>query len=99
MKRRVNDVNVRLNFLPAAFLSLVVLFACAGGRAHAQGTASGELPRKGFAGVQVGPVPEEVRARLRLTAGQGLLVGRVVAGSAAAEAGLAEGDVLLEAAG
>ncbi len=92
-----------IRFLTASALCAAALFACAGGLAragaHAQGQPAGELPRKGFAGVQVGPVPEDVRARLKLTAGQGLVVMRVVAGSAAAEAGLAEGDVILEAAG
>src|SRR4051812_17912173 len=89
--------------LPAGFLyfPLVLLCACglAPAAAHAQEKSAGELPRKGFAGVQVGPVPEDVRAGLKLTAEQGLLVVRVVAGSAAAEAGLAEGDVILEAGG
>jgi pimeloyl-ACP methyl ester carboxylesterase len=93
-----------IRFLTAAALCLAAVLACAGGLApavaSAQGVApAGELPRKGFAGVQIGPVPEDVRARLRLPAGQGLVVMRVVAGSAAAEAGLAEGDVILEAAG
>lgn len=94
---------MRVKLLPAAVLYFVAVSACAGGLApcvaRAQGKPAGELPRRGFAGVQIGPVPEDVRARLRLTAAQGLLVRGVVAGSAAAEAGLSEGDVILEAAG
>lgn len=103
MNRIVGHADVRLNFLSAMFLSFAAVLACTVGFAHtvarAQGRPAGELPRKGFAGVQVGPVPEEVRTRLKLAAAQGLLVSRVDAGSAAAEAGLAGGDVILEAAG
>lgn len=94
---------MRLKQIPAALLYFAAALACAcvlaRPAARAQATRGGELPRRGFVGVQVGPVPEDVRARLRLTAAQGLVVVRVVAGSAAAEAGLAEGDVILEAAG
>ena len=90
--------NVRLKFLLSALLCCVAALVYAG-VARAQVPPAGELPRRGFAGVQVGPVPEDVRARLKLTTAQGLLVSRVVAGSAAAEAGVAEGDVILEAAG
>ncbi|MBV8859551.1 MAG: alpha/beta fold hydrolase [Acidobacteria bacterium] len=103
MNRIVRHADARLKFLPAILLSLAAALTCTEGFAQAvaraQGKPAGELPRRGFAGVQVGPVSEEVRARLKLTAAQGLLVRGVVAGSAAAEAGLAEGDVILEAAG
>src|ERR1044071_7496023 len=90
--------DVRLKFLLSALLCCVAASVYAG-VARAQVPPAGELPRKGFAGVQVGPVPEDVRARLKLTTAQGLLVIRVVAGSAAAEAGVADGDVILEAGG
>jgi pimeloyl-ACP methyl ester carboxylesterase len=103
MNRIVRHADVRLKFLSAIFLSFAAVLACTVGCAHAvaraQGKPAGELPRKGFAGVQVGPVPEDVRARLKLAAAHGLLVGGVVEGSPAAEAGLAGGDVILEAAG
>src|SRR5918911_4056340 len=102
MNRITRYADMRLRFLQGV-LYVAALLACAGVLAqtvaHAQGAQAGELPRKGFAGVQVGPVPEDLRARLKLAATQGLLVVRVVAGSAAAEAGLAEGDVIVEAAG
>jgi pimeloyl-ACP methyl ester carboxylesterase len=95
--------EMRIKFLPKTFLYCVAAFICAGGlapgAARAQGAAPGELPRKGFAGVQVGPVPEDVRARLKLPAAQGLFVVRAIEGGPAAEAGLAGGDVILEAAG
>ena len=96
-------IALRLNVLPAAFLYCVAALVCvsclAQAVAHAQGTPAGELPRKGFAGVQVSPVPDDVRARLKLATSQGLLVSRVNAGTAAAEAGLAAGDIIVEAAG
>lgn len=103
LNRVMRQLVVRLRVLPAAFLYCVAALVCACGLAlcdaRAQGAPAGELPRKGFAGVQVAPVPEDVRARLKLAASQGLLVGRVGEGSAAAEAGLAAGDVIVEAAG
>jgi uncharacterized protein len=102
LNRFVKCVAVRLKVLPAAFLYCVAALVCTGGFAQAvaraQGASADELPRKGFAGVQVAPVPEDVRARLRLAASQGLLVGRVGEGTAAAEAGLAAGDIIVEAA-
>lgn len=87
---------MRLGILTAGVAVLLLTSAAA---ARAQETPSGELPRRGFVGTQIGPVPEDVRARLKLPPAQGLLVGRVDAGTAAAEAGLAPGDVILEAGG
>jgi len=102
LKRVVKYIALRLEVLPAASLycvALVCMSCLALDVAHAQGAQAGELPRKGFAGVQVSPVPDEVRARLKLATSQALLVSRVNAGTAAAEAGLAAGDIIVEAAG
>lgn len=51
------------------------------------------LPRRGFLGVRFDPVPEALHAKLGPNSG--LLVGAVMANSAAADAGLQVGDVVL----
>ena len=73
---------------------LVLLFTLTGSLLVAQEKAPG-----GFLGISLEPVSGAVRAALALEEGRGVLVRRVVPGSAAEEAGLAEGDVILEVAG
>lgn len=58
-----------------------------------------DLPRQGFLGAQVAPVPEERRSELKLIAEQGIVVMRVDAGSSAEAAGLKSGDVILKVGG
>ena len=63
--------------------------------ANAQ-TSAEDLPRQGFMGAQVAPLPDEQRAQLKLPADQGIVVMRVDAGSSAETAGLKTGDVILK---
>jgi S1-C subfamily serine protease len=51
---------------------------------------------RGFLGVSLEEVSSAMRAALALEEGRGVMVRRVVPGSAAEEAGLAEGDVIVE---
>lgn len=60
----------------------------------AQLRANGEVVR-GYLGVAVGPVPEEVRRARQLPARQGALVAEVVSRSPAASAGLRPGDIIV----
>jgi pimeloyl-ACP methyl ester carboxylesterase len=54
-----------------------------------------QLPRASFLGVQVAPVTEDVRARLRLGATGGALVAGVVSGGSGEAAGLRADDVVV----
>jgi pimeloyl-ACP methyl ester carboxylesterase len=54
-----------------------------------------ELPRKGFFGVRLAPLSDEVRAREHLGKGAGILIEAVIPGTTAADGDLREGDVLL----
>ncbi len=54
-----------------------------------------DLPRGGYLGARIVPVPDEVRDRLKLEPGNGVLIGEVMGGSTAEAAGLKAGDVLL----
>ena len=54
-----------------------------------------ELPRKGFFGVRLAPLSDEVRAREHLGTGAGVLIEAVIPGTTAADGDLREGDVLL----
>jgi len=56
-------------------------------------------PSQGFLGVSLEQVSGAMRAALALEEGRGVLVRRVVPGSAAEEAGLMAGDVVVELAG
>ncbi len=51
--------------------------------------------QRGYLGVGISAVPADVAQKLSIPAHQGLIVGEVVAKSPAAEAGLTEGDVIL----
>jgi serine protease Do len=73
---------------PAA--GFLLLFILAGSLLFAQ------EPPRGFLGISLEPVSAAMRVALALEEGRGVLVRRVVPGSAAEEAGLAEGDVILE---
>jgi pimeloyl-ACP methyl ester carboxylesterase len=53
------------------------------------------LPRGAFFGAKLTPVSEDVRARLKLAAGDGVAIDEVIPGSTAAAAGFQSGDVLL----
>ena len=67
-------------------------------RIVAQLRDTGEVER-GFLGVQIQPVTEDLAAGLGLDEAQGAIVGRVTADSPAAEAGFAVGDVVLSVEG
>lgn len=54
---------------------------------------------RGYLGVQVSPLNEEVAARLGVTSKTGVVIGKVTAGSPAEKAGLQDGDVLTDLAG
>ena len=47
-----------------------------------------ELPRKGYFGVRLAPVSDEVRAREKLGTGAGVLIEAVVPGTTAADDGI-----------
>ena len=73
-----------------AALALLVVSVCVA-------AASDDLPRTaGYLGVRIiAAVPDEVRARARLSPGQGAMVETVFPDTAAARAGLRPGDLLL----
>ncbi len=54
-----------------------------------------ELPRKGYLGVRLAPLPDEVRAREQLRTGAGVLIEAVVPGTTATDGGIRQGDLLL----
>lgn len=56
---------------------------------------AGPEPPRGFLGIRLEPVSDAVRAALALEEGAGVMVGAVIEGSAAEEAGLTPGDVIL----
>ncbi len=58
---------------------------------------SGDLPRQGFLGAQIAPVPADQRASLKLPDTQGIVIMRVEPGSSAEVAGLKPNDVILKA--
>ncbi len=63
---------------------------------HAAGAGEDdELPRKGYFGVRLAPLPDEIRAREGLGARAGVLIEAVVPGTAAEAGGIRQGDVLL----
>jgi hypothetical protein len=84
-----------MNKLPFSVLKLLVVMSFALSTI-AQTAAEKELPRQGFLGAQVAPVPAEQRAQLKLPAEQGIVLMRVDKGSAAETAGLAAGDIILK---
>ena len=57
------------------------------------------LPRKAYVGIQMVPLPDEIRAREQLGSGSGVLVKAVSPGTAGAEGGIRPGDVLLDVGG
>ena len=70
---------------------LTLLLSCT----TAQGAAAPELPRASFLGVQLSPVTDDVRARLRLTDTKGARVIGLVDGGSAKAAGLRADDVIV----
>ena len=54
-----------------------------------------DLKRGAFFGAKVAPVSDEVRQRLKLDAGVGILIEEVIPGSTAEAAGFKAGDVVL----
>lgn len=74
-------------YLGRAALGLLICF----------GTVSAdELRRQGFIGVKVVPVPEQTRSRIKLPAGQGILVEQVITGGSAEAAGLLRDDIIVK---
>ncbi|WP_029030444.1 Do family serine endopeptidase [Salinarimonas rosea] len=67
-------------------------------RIVAQLRETGEVER-GFLGVQIQPVNEDIAAGVGLDTAQGAIVGQVTPDSPAAEAGFEVGDIVLEVAG
>lgn len=64
---------------------LFLMFSCFSANAQ---SGAGELPRQGFMGAQVAPVPEELRSQLKLPANEGIIVMRADAGSSLKKLGL-----------
>ena len=81
------------SFTPLAALA-VLLFSPAARADAPKEAAADPLPRRGFFGAQVAPVPPEVREREKLGQGEGVLVLAVVPGSTAEKLGLKAGDVV-----
>lgn len=76
-----------------AFVLLVCLaFASSTGIA---GASRPELKRRGMMGVQLGPVTEEAKERLKLADTSGVLINGVVPGGAAEAAGMKPNDVVI----
>ncbi|MGD8374929.1 MAG: PDZ domain-containing protein [Acidobacteriota bacterium] len=71
-------------------LLLLLLLAAVPASHGAEAEAS-----RGFLGIRLEPVSDAVRAALALEEGAGVMVGAVIEGSAAEEAGLTPGDVIL----
>ena len=78
---------------PSVALLVTAMLASLASPGRAQ---SDDLPRRGWFGAQVQPVPESLSTRLNLPSGRGVLVTAVVAGGAARAAGVAANDVILE---
>jgi PDZ domain-containing protein len=57
--------------------------------------ADGELPRKGYLGVRLAPLSDEVRTRQQFAGRAGVLIESVIPDTTAAEGGIRTGDVLL----
>jgi hypothetical protein len=53
------------------------------------------LPRKAYVGIQMVPLPDEIRAREQLGSGSGVLIEAVLPGTAGAEAGTDRGTFFL----
>jgi hypothetical protein len=80
--------------LPATFVHDNIVFgACLAHAAPA--LQDGELPRKGFFGLKLAPLSDEIRAREHLETAAGVLIEAVIPGTTAADADLRAGDVLL----
>ena len=86
---RRNDENVEV---------AITLAAREAPETEAETSEPGEQD-EGRMGVAVTELPELVRRELGLESGQGIMVQRVTPGSPAAEAGVQDGDVILEAGG
>ena len=87
--------HLSLSRLPAFGRGLLVSSALA---LVAAGAALADGPRHGFLGVEAVEITPELAEHLGAPGG-GVLIGRIVEGSPAEEAGLAVGDVLVEVAG
>src|SRR5438046_1670891 len=102
MNRRSGPRRIAESFLACAIAVGVVGTGVATlPRADAAGrqgdaAAKGELPRRAFLGTVLESVPEDMRGRAGLAAGEGVLIQAVLPGSTAESAGLKAGDVLLE---
>jgi dienelactone hydrolase len=100
-------MNGRRLALMATAVAILLVGACPTSRTAVFGCfvstvlagQDGELPRKGYLGVRLAPLPDEVRAREPLVSGAGVLVEAVVPHTAAADGGIRPGDVLLAVAG
>ena len=55
----------------------------------------GELPRRGYLGTRLVPVPDEVREHAQLESGEGILIEAVFPGTTADTGGIQAGDILL----
>ena len=70
-----------------------------GGLRVALASQENALPRKAYVGIQMVPLPDEIRAREQLSSGSGVLIKAVLPGTAGAEGGIRPGDVLLAVGG
>src|SRR5438128_1689157 len=102
------EIAMRMRRIPVALVAVMVtILPVKAGRAsctafvglhllHAASAGQGDdLPRKGYFGVRLAPLSDEVRARGQLEAGVGVLIEAVVPGTTAADGGIRLGDVLL----
>ena len=106
----MTEIAMRMKRIPVALVAgMVTILPVKAGRAsctafaglyllffYAASAGQGDdLPRKGYFGVRLAPLSDEVRARGQLEAGVGVLIEAVVPGTTAADGGMRHGDVLL----
>jgi hypothetical protein len=75
---------------------MVILGALLGTVALVRETGAEELRRRGMIGVQLAPISDDVKTRLKLETTRGVLITSAVPNSAAAEAGIQGDDILLK---
>lgn len=82
-----------MSWIPLALIAVAVALLPARGSLFAGQQEA--LPRKGYLGVRLAPLSDEVRAREQLGRGSGVLIEAVIPDTTAADDGIKQADVLL----